>query len=65
MATIPVTAKVYLPTLRLKLDIMPYGGGVPVTAGGVIVGAIGVSEGTAAQDAQVAQAGADWLAKNK
>ena len=52
-------------TSSLKLDIMPYGGGVPVTVGGVIVGAIGVSGGTAAQDAQVAQAGADWLAKNK
>src|SRR5882672_1173642 len=32
-------------------------GGVPITAGGKIVGAIGASGGTAAQDGQVAKAG--------
>jgi glc operon protein GlcG len=48
-------------TSLLKLDILPYEGGVPIIAEGAIVGAIGVSGGTPAQDGQVAQAGADWL----
>jgi glc operon protein GlcG len=48
-------------TSLLKLDILPYEGGVPIIADGAIVGAIGVSGGTPAQDGQVAQAGADWL----
>jgi uncharacterized protein GlcG (DUF336 family) len=38
-------------------------GGVPLMADGKIVGAIGVSGGTSAQDGTVAQAGADALAK--
>jgi len=38
-------------------------GGVPILAGGAIIGAIGVSGGTSQQDAQVAQAGADALLK--
>jgi len=48
-------------TSLLKLDILPYEGGVPIIADGSIVGAIGVSGGTPAQDGQVAQAGSDWL----
>lgn len=38
--------------------VTPVEGGVPITVGGEIVGAIGVSGATSAQDAQVAQAGA-------
>jgi uncharacterized protein GlcG (DUF336 family) len=48
-------------TSLLKLDILPYEGGIPLVADEVIVGAIGVSGGTPAQDGQVAQAGKDWL----
>ena len=35
-----------------------FGGGVPVTAGGTLVGAVGVSGGTAEQDREIAEAGA-------
>ena len=38
-------------------------GGVPLVVDGRIIGAIGVSGGTSAQDGTVAQAGADALAK--
>ena len=48
--------------LALK-DITPLEGGIPLVANGVIVGAIGVSGALSAQDAQVAKAGADTLAK--
>jgi uncharacterized protein GlcG (DUF336 family) len=48
-------------TSLLKLDLLPYEGGIPIAANGVIAGAIGVSGGTPAQDGQVAQAGADSL----
>ena len=48
-------------TSLLKLDILPYEGGIPIVADGAIVGAIGVSGGTPDQDGQVAQAGKDWL----
>jgi uncharacterized protein GlcG (DUF336 family) len=48
-------------TSLLKLDLLPYEGGIPIAASGVIAGAIGVSGGTPAQDGQVAQAGADSL----
>ena len=42
----------------LALDgAIPVDGGVPITMGGKIVGAIGVSGGTSAQDGQVAAAG--------
>ena len=41
--------------------VMPIAGGLPVTSGGKIVGAIGVSGGTADQDEQVAKAGAETL----
>src|SRR3954463_7895573 len=37
---------------------VPVGGGIPPVAGGKIIGAIGVSGGTSAQDAQCATAGA-------
>ena len=39
----------------------PIEGGVPIIAGGKIVGAIGASGGTAPQDGQVAKAGADAI----
>ena len=48
-------------TSLLKLDILPFEGGIPVLADGAIAGAIGVSGGTPAQDGQVAQAGVDTL----
>jgi len=35
-----------------------FGGGVPVTVAGTLVGAVGVSGGTAAQDREIAEAGA-------
>jgi glc operon protein GlcG len=47
-----------LRVLRLK-DAIPVDGGLPITMGGKIVGAIGVSGGTSAQDGQVAKAGVD------
>jgi uncharacterized protein GlcG (DUF336 family) len=40
---------------------MPIEGGVPIIAGGKLVGAIGASGGTAQQDGQVAKAGADAI----
>jgi glc operon protein GlcG len=46
--------------LRLQ-DAVPIEGGIPILADGKIVGAIGVSGGTAAQDGQCAKAGADAL----
>jgi glc operon protein GlcG len=48
--------------LALK-DITPLEGGVLIMADGKIVGAIGVSGAISAQDAQVAKAGADVLAR--
>jgi glc operon protein GlcG len=44
-------------------DITPLEGGVPIAVDGKIVGAIGVSGALSSQDAQVARAGADALAK--
>jgi uncharacterized protein GlcG (DUF336 family) len=41
----------------------PVEGGIPLVVDGKIVGAIGVSGATSAQDAQCAQAGADTLGK--
>ena len=38
---------------------VPVEGGLPITIGGKIVGAIGLSGGTSAQDGQCAKAGAD------
>jgi uncharacterized protein GlcG (DUF336 family) len=46
--------------LRLE-GAVPVEGGIPLTMDGKIVGAIGVSGGTSAQDAQCAKAGADVL----
>jgi len=48
----------------LKLDALPFEGGIPIIVGGKLIGAIGVSGGTAVQDGQVAKAGADWFAAN-
>ena len=42
---------------------MPVEGGVPVTVGGKVIGAIGVSGGTSQQDGVVAQAGLEALQK--
>ncbi len=39
--------------------LMVVGGGIPVTVDGQVVGAVGVSSGTPAQDSQCAQAGID------
>ncbi|GAM85296.1 hypothetical protein ANO11243_033000 [Dothideomycetidae sp. 11243] len=45
------------------------GGGVPITIDGQVVGAVGVSTGTPAQDGEVAQAGADavvaWVKRSQ
>ena len=42
-------------------DVIPLEGGLPITVGGVVVGAVGVSGVRADQDAQAAQAGIDAL----
>ncbi len=42
--------------------LIVFGGGVPITAGGELVGTIGVSGGSAEEDAVVASAGAAALA---
>jgi uncharacterized protein GlcG (DUF336 family) len=39
--------------------LMVVGGGLPIMANGAVVGAIGISSGTPAQDLEVAQAGVD------
>ncbi len=44
-------------------DITPLEGGLPIVADNKIVGAIGVSGALSSQDAQIAKAGADALAK--
>jgi glc operon protein GlcG len=44
-------------------DITPLEGGLPIMVDGKIIGAIGVSGALSSQDAQVAKAGADALAK--
>ena len=44
-------------------DITPLEGGLPILIDGKIIGAIGVSGALSSQDAQVAKAGADALAK--
>jgi uncharacterized protein GlcG (DUF336 family) len=49
-------------TSLLKLEILPFAGGVPISVDGTIAGAVGVSGCAAsAQDGAVAQAAADWL----
>ena len=48
----------------LRVDgLMPLEGGIPIIVDGKIVGGIGVSGVTSQQDAQVANAGAEALAK--
>ncbi len=42
----------------LALDVMPLEGGVPIVVNGIVVGGIGVSGVTSAQDAQCSAAGA-------
>jgi uncharacterized protein GlcG (DUF336 family) len=42
-------------------DAIPVDGGLPIIVGGRIIGAIGASGGTSAQDGVVAKAGADAL----
>ena len=41
----------------------PIDGGLPIVVGGKIIGAVGVSGVSSAQDAQIAKAGIDGLAK--
>ena len=41
----------------LAVDALPIEGGVPILVGDQVIGAVGVSGGTAPQDAQVARAG--------
>ena len=48
-------------TAMLKLDALPCEGGIPLVSGGQVVGAIGISGGTAPQDGQIALAGVSWL----
>jgi uncharacterized protein GlcG (DUF336 family) len=43
-------------------NTLPREGGIPIHSDGKVIGAIGVSGGTSAQDAQVAKAGLDSLA---
>jgi glc operon protein GlcG len=53
------------PGLRLTAlkNITPIDGGLPIIADGAIVGAIGVSGALSAQDALIARAGIEALAK--
>jgi len=49
-------------TSLLKLEILPFEGGVPIIADGFIVGSVGVSGCNASsEDGEVAQAGAEWF----
>jgi glc operon protein GlcG len=49
-------------TALLGLDVaLPLEGGVPISFGGQMIGAIGVSGVTSVQDGQIAKAGADLL----
>ena len=41
--------------------LITFGGGIPIKVGGVIVGAIGVSGSSVANDMKVAQAGVDAI----
>ena len=45
----------------LKLNALPFEGGIPIMIDGKVIGSIGVSGGTAQQDGEVAKAGADWI----
>jgi uncharacterized protein GlcG (DUF336 family) len=46
---------------RLKPGMMPWAGAVPLTAGGHVIGAIGVSGASSMQDEKCARAGADKI----
>ena len=46
----------------LKLDVLPFEGGIPIVVDGSVIGAIGVSGATAPQDGETSQTGIDWLA---
>ena len=46
-----------------RVGVAAFGGGVPIRIDGVLVGAVGASGGSAEQDKQVAQGGADALAE--
>jgi len=49
-------------TSLLKLEILPFEGGVPLPVNGTVAGAIGVSGcAMSSQDGEVAQAGVDWF----
>jgi glc operon protein GlcG len=49
-------------TSLLKLDILPFEGGLPLAVDGTIVGAIGVSGcAMSSEDGEAAQAGVDWF----
>ena len=45
--------------------LMVVGGGLPVVFDGAVVGGIGLSSGTPAQDKECAQAGIDWWLANR
>ncbi len=49
------------PTRDALIGATPIEGGIPLMAGGKIIGSFGVSGGTAPQDGQVAKAGVDAL----
>jgi uncharacterized protein GlcG (DUF336 family) len=51
-------ANVYLLTLD---DVIASEGGIPLMSGGKLIGAIGCSGGTGAQDGQACKAGADTI----
>ena len=50
-------------TSLLKLDLLPFEGGIPIFSGGQVAGAIGVSGHSPAGDGEVAKAGAEWIAR--
>jgi glc operon protein GlcG len=50
-------------TSLLKLDILPFEGGIPLSVDGQVAGAIGVSGISPTTDGKIAQVGADWFAK--
>jgi uncharacterized protein GlcG (DUF336 family) len=49
----------------IALGALPLEGGLPISAGGQVIGAIGVSGVTSQQDGQIAKAGADSAADLK
>jgi uncharacterized protein GlcG (DUF336 family) len=51
------------PQVMVIPGAFPFEGGLPIVAGGEVIGGIGVSGATAEQDAMIAQAGLDALGK--